>query len=341
MRTVTFKSVVQQIALLANAGSSDSIGTPSNQQSDAIHLLVNRRINEFWHRYWWPFSMRTVFRTFAPIWASTGSYVQGDQVYYFSTNRYYVCTKATSSVTPANSSGVTNTSNWYQLSSSYSAGSYSTTSSYSSGTLVLWLDDGNYYACHTNASAGVLPSDTTKWGLVPRFVKSFSMIASDIEAVDDIQNIFIDDPEANQGALPVNGWTVNNDSITVDTIYQRVWMRYRTRTPDFSGDDWSSTTSYTAGTTVYHDDTGDYWTALLDNTGHTPASGSIYWQVVPFPYDLSRVIVQAVYADMVRRSEQGDRYQQEAAEAERMLGLEIDRYDRQQGQLSRQRVLTR
>ena len=333
MRTVTYKSVANSISLLANSGSSASIGDPSTQEGAAINILINRRAPEYWNRYFWPDLMLTEKRYFRPVWSSVTTYAAGTEVYFHQEQRYYQALKAGVVTTPpTDSAGAVNTSSWYESLPSYSGSDYSVSSAYAPGDVVKYESDGNYYCCHTSAIAGVLPTDTSKWGVLTPFARSVDLTASGFTEIGDIKDIWASDPRVTGFAELVTSWTIQNDYVVIPGSLPYHWIEFRTRAPEWTGSDYSSTTSYSTGDKVYHPDTGSYYEALQAATGQEPSSSSAYWDVIEFPYDLSRVVVQAVYADMLRRSNQNDRYLSEISEAERMLMIEIDRYSRQQQQ---------
>lgn len=342
MRTVTYKSVANNIALLANAGSSATIGAPSGQEFDAINILINRRAPEFWNRYWWPDLMEIEKRYFRPVWAVGTTYAAGTEVYFHQEKRHYQCLKASTVTTPpADSTGATNTSNWYECQATYSGDDYSASTVYSPGTVVYYEATGLYYCCHTTTTAGQDPTTANRWGVLTPFVRSIDLTATGFTEVGDIKDIWDADPRVTSLARPLSGWSIQNDYVVVPAPLPYVWLEFRKRAPEWTGDDYSATASYAVGDKVYHDATGSYYEALQSHSAQTPSSSSAYWDLIEFPHDLSRVVVQAVYADMLRRSNQNDRYMAEMAEAERMLSLEIDRYGRQQQQNSSQRVATR
>ena len=340
MVSVPYKDLVQHVSVLANFGSV-SVGLPSTLNSDAINLLINRRTMEYWRRLFWPDLMRLEKRQFRTSYSAGTTYQYGTEVYYPPTSKYYIAVRTGGFIAqaPATSAGATQTAYWQDSLPAYTGSLWISTSSYTVGTIVQYDQDGEYYACYIAAAPGVLPTNTANWGKLVRFVKSIALVSSGQTTIGDVMEIYSDTPNSSTNWRTTT-WSYQTDQIVVDGDYTVVWLRFRVRPSSYTGAAWVSTTTYAAADQVYYDTTGEFYSSNAGgNLGNTPTVSG--WTKIDYPQDLGRIVAQAVYSDLLRRDGQNDRSIAEHAEAERLLAVEVDRYERQQRQNSILSVGTR
>lgn len=92
MRTIPFRTVLEDVLGLAGY----PYDTASQTQLEMAARFVNRHVRQFWEWGPWPEWTRAEYRPLAETYNETITYVQGDVVYYDTTDTYYVCTAALS-----------------------------------------------------------------------------------------------------------------------------------------------------------------------------------------------------------------------------------------------------
>ena len=98
MRTVTFKSVFEQI--VRRCGLDPAAADFSATRQEMFADFVNLRLRRFLEHAFWPEWMVCEERAFRPEWSATATYEGGDEVYRASEDGYFVALRATTNETP-------------------------------------------------------------------------------------------------------------------------------------------------------------------------------------------------------------------------------------------------
>jgi hypothetical protein len=118
-----------------------------------------------------------------------------------------------------------------------------------------------------------------------------------------------------------------------------VWLYFRVRRPELSGDPWDQTLNYNPGDQVYFiasNGKGNFYNAnQATNPQEDPEDYSQKWDMVKIPYFLRQYLIQGGFADWLTGDGQNDRYDREEAKANVALEFEADKLQRQGGQVRR------
>lgn len=144
------------------------------------------------------------------------------------------------------------------------------------------------------------------------------------------------------------------ETIVVNTPLQSVWIEYRIKRPELTGDVWDASQTYRANTQVYFDSgsgtgtlmpiagyphSGNFYTAsvnILDGTKPPyVGGGNPNWVKVQIPYMFASYISRAIYADFLRSEQQYEDAGKADLDAAAVLEQEYDKELRQQGQIRR------
>jgi hypothetical protein len=136
-------------------------------------------------------------------------------------------------------------------------------------------------------------------------------------------------------ALTADGIRLTGEGSTDDVyVYYRKWC------PDLTGDDYAAATAYAVDDQVYYPTTGDFYRCILTSTGNLPTN-TTYWERQSIPFDFLEYVAHCAYADWLRSEGQDQKAAAQAAtSADRILGSELDKLERQQGVLPPLRIRT-
>ena len=113
---------------------------------------------------------------------------------------------------------------------------------------------------------------------------------------------------------------------TDDDVY--VWSRKQV--PDYSGADYSASTTYSVDDQVFYATTGDYYKCLQSATGQAPTE-TAYWERLTAPYRFLDYCVMSSYADWLRQDDQHAKAEGIQRRADDILLTEQDKLERQEG----------
>lgn len=181
--------------------------------------------------------------------------------------------------------------------------------------------DGLYYRSLQNANTNHAVTQTAWWTAVDAdFVRSVDYAQAGEAALGDVLGVFAADPRTTADVARY-GFYLGGDGVVVEPFEAAsVWLKWQERAPLFSGEDYSSGASYTAGSVVFHG--GDCWLAMTTLNNVTPGTNAS-WVRQAVPEFMWRYAVDAGYAMYLRsenRFEDGGAAQAAAnAEMGRML----------------------
>ncbi len=172
MRTVTYDYVLQRACELTGRVFS----TLTTEESNLFRTFISMSLRSAWECFDWP--EQTVYQQefFAPNYSSSQVYSGGMVVYYPTEQKYYQYVGSINSGNPPTTGGPNGTLNsqfWGEALPYYNGtgGSWSLTTTYSIGDIVLYPEDQEYYQLFGAASAGTLPTDGSYWGKLNKFLR--------------------------------------------------------------------------------------------------------------------------------------------------------------------------
>jgi hypothetical protein len=171
MRTVTYDYVLQRACELTGRVFS----TLTTEESNLFRTFISMSLRSAWECFNWP--EQTVYQQefFAPNYSSATTYSQGTVVYFPTEQIYYQYVGAAASgnaPTLNGPNGTLNSQYWGLAQPDYSStGSWSTTTVYNIGDIVLYPVDQEYYQLFAAVSAGTVPTNTVYWGRLNKFLR--------------------------------------------------------------------------------------------------------------------------------------------------------------------------
>ena len=348
LRTVDAVDVIKGIADLCGLDRENI----STEDFRVIRQSINRRLQTAWEFDLWPELLRVEKRYFRAAYAAATTYTASTatvptEVYFPATGLYYQNVKGSTGVDPANSSGVTNASNWADSSRSYSASNYSAATTYATGDKVFYPTTDRYYILHTAAVAGTLPTDTTKWGILTDFDPYVAYAQTGNTAIGSVFTVYSKNPKTTT-RLDELDWFLSENGVQLVSNVNQVWLEYRIRTPLVYGDNYSSTTVYTAALAqIYYSSTtagyrGNFYDCITTTSaGDSPESAAAKWSVVSVPLIFQRYLELGGHADYLRHTGQPEKADAMEALAVAHLSDQSQLLVGQQGQGSRPLVLSR
>lgn len=138
--------------------------------------------------------------------------------------------------------------------------------------------------------------------------------------------------------------TPNGIELIGPTSTGPVYLYYRLRRPNFSGATFASSTSYTANQTFYYtanNGNANYYTVLSATTpGQTPDTNPTLFSLITIPYVFFEYAVYNSFADWLEVEGQSAKAQAMREHAKEYLMDEVDRQERQQGNIMPWKVYT-
>lgn len=239
---------------------------------------------------------------------------------------YYVLTGS-----PAVGEIPSTSANWAQVIYPYKGNNviavWNTTSAFPQGMLVYYSTNGLYYqSLGSPTAANTLPTNTTYWQKV--------LVPSD--TIRKCWTISENDPLNPSGGPTLNGSVYNSWGGTSYSVIfvegqevpegiflsarspgDQLWVQYTPeRKGSFNASAWVSGSAYTAGQSVYHDPSLNYYYALSDiaNSTTAPNVDTTNWAPVTIPRDLYPFIRDTAVANFLAslKNERYAYYQQRA-----------------------------
>ena len=235
MRTVTYDYVLQRACELTGRVFS----TLTTEESNFFRTFISMNLRSAWECFDWP--EQTVYQQefFAPNYSDAVTYSQGTVVYYPVEQKYYQYVGAANSGNAPTTSGPNGTLNsqyWGLAQASYSgSASWSSTSTYTVGTIVLYPVTQEYYQLYATASAGTVPTNTSYWGRLNKFLRNISQ-TTNVDGttravpIGETFSVWPIDPRVTwrQQEAP---YTFTDDGILVTADLPYVWLEFRKTPP--------------------------------------------------------------------------------------------------------------
>ena len=158
----------------------------------------------------------------------------------------------------------------------------------------------------------------------------------------EVFNVFNKNPRKSTLAA-AQSWSIYDDG--TNTYVQLrddatpVWLEYRIKRPNLTGDTWSSSSTYTLGDQVYFN--GNLYDANTSiGAAESPSTHASKWDLVKIPKIFQAYLIRGVYADYLRATGNNELAAPADQNAEAVLMMESDKLYRQQGQTRKLDVQT-
>lgn len=339
MRTVDYSAVLWGAAALAGLGRAD-VGTAELALFRSFH---DRRLQSSWELHRWPEVCRTEERQFRQDWSGATTYAATTEVFDNASNAYFQSLQGTNLNHAPTIAGVENSAWWAGCRTSYSASDWVSGYTYAVGTQVRNAVDGHFYQCITAHTAGG-SFDVTKFGLLTAFDRyvGYSQAWESNALGEVFYPAWDKDPRLTTKRVGLPFWLSENGAqfTTLKSATVKVWLQFRLRRPELSGEAWDSAATYASGSQVYYLNAamtvGNFYTAnAVTSAGESPATTPSKWDLVQIPYIFRGYLIEAGYADWLTADGQDSKGTKHEGLALGYLELEVDKLTRQQGQVRR------
>jgi len=242
MKTVDFDYVLRQACELTGR-----VYPPTTEEASAFSTYIGMALRQAWEAYDWGDFKLVSQEFFAPDYDSTQTYNSGNFIYFPTEQKYYQCVQNTTvgiSPTSNGPNGQLNSANWSEALPDYagvSAGTWSSSTSYTQGQIVLWAYDQNYYQCIVSSSGTTSPSNTAVWGMLNPFIRTISETADNngtarTNIIGEVMAVYSVNPEVAWKQRLLNFSFYNGDILIGDQL-PYVWVEYRIAPTNFSSGD--------------------------------------------------------------------------------------------------------
>lgn len=338
MRRVTYKSV-----LVATAGLWTGEQAPSAQDAAVMNVFINSRAREFWESFWWPEVMVAERRQFRPDWLIGTTYgapsaTAAVEVYYPPARKYYQSLRAGNTgnapATLVGSDYVENSDWWAVSTEDYSGDDWATGKVFTvvdgQGMITRNPADNRYYQCFTAHTAGAT-FDGTKFGVLTPFVRSIDLEQAGQTKIGEARFVWDLDPNVfRRWACREQRFDLMTEGLVVRGCLPVVYVEFRKRPPSWTGDAYSSVTTYAADGQVYDGTTGDFYRSLVNGNLNNAVTDTTKWERIDFPYVLSECVRQGAFADLLRTEKDTEGFAIEDQEAKRLRDVAVTLVERQQ-----------
>ena len=331
MRKLTFSNVLHGVAQLAGL-DRDNLSTSEFKR---IRDLSDARLALAWESGEWPDTLLVEKRKFRPLWSSATTYAQNAEVYYAPEDKYY------QSLTSSNTGNLpTDKSKWADSGESPSGDTWESSKAYALGDTVKYSTDGEHYWCisaHTSSSS-ITPESSSYWTKLIAFDRYIAYEQTGETKIGEFLALFSKDPR-NLSANKEYSYELTGLGAHVVSDVTQVWVKGRKYRPTLSGDTYSSSSTYSASSQVYHN--GNFYESNASvAVNESPETAASKWDIVEIPYIFQGYLIRGVYADYLRATGNNELASPADADAEAMLTIEADKLLRQQGQVKRLNVFS-
>ena len=331
MRKLTFARVLQGVAQLAGL-DRDNLST---SEFARIRDLADGRLALAWESGYWPDTLGYDKRTFRALWDSSTTYAAGTEVYYVPEDKYYFATVG------SNTGNLpTDNTKWGESSEAPSGNDWVTGTAYVAGDKSRYDVDDKYYWCYVShtSSGSITPQSSSYWTELVPFDRYIAYAQSGETAIAEALGVFKKDPR-NLTANKEYSYLLSSTGVQVLDNVNKVWLKFRKRRPELTGDPFSATTAYASGDQIYFG--GQFYDANTSTLGgESPTTTAASWDIVDVPYIFQNYLIRGAYSDYLRATGNNELAAQADSDAEAVIGVEADKLLRQQGQVERVNVST-
>lgn len=236
MRTVSYDYVLQRACELTGRVFS----TLTTEEANLFRTFISMSLRSAWECFNWP--EQTVYQQefFEPNYNAATTYSQGTVVYYPVEKKYYQYVGASSSGNAPTLNGPNGTLNsqfWGLARPTYSStgGDWSTSTTYSIGNIVLYPETQEFYQLYAAASAGTLPTNTSYWGRLNKFLRYIDQqtnVDGTTRAVEigETFSVWPNDPRVTWRQREP-AYTLTDLGILIEEELPFVWIEFRKSPP--------------------------------------------------------------------------------------------------------------
>lgn len=314
-----------------------------------FRLFHGDRLQRLWELRDWPELCPAEKRYFRDPYAAGTSYAAAAEVYFPGPQQYYqmLRTGGVSGQAPAAFDGVnwaTNLAYWAESQTGYNAEAYDSTATYVQGDQVYYSVTDRFYQLFAATSTGVLPTDTSRWGVLTEFDRYVAWAQTGRTAFDQAFHAWDRDPRNFGEARELTAFLSEHGAQVLENV-AFCWLEFRRRVPTLKGDAYSATATYAADDQVYFSGgslRGNFYDCLAATAaGESPLTTPAKWSLVEIPFTFRGVLIHGAAADYARPDGNlsiADREERLAREAQEQA---VTTFDAQAAHLHRTTVLTR
>jgi hypothetical protein len=307
---------------------------------------IDLSIGEAWNSEWWQFLMRGEYRYFRLLWSAASSYDKGDEVYDAATQQYFQCLRDAvtgAGQSPTDSAGDERSDYWALCKPSYAGSNWSSASvAYAVGDIIYYPVDDLYYQCHTaNTSSTTLTPDAAggdeRWGALAPFVRYVEFAQAGKTLIGDVMDVKDSNPRVTRRWKSIDKETLEDRVYVLDNV-KRVWLDFRLRRPQLTGNFYDETEAYAVGAQVYFTPStagavGNFYDCVATaSAGDTPETDADKWDLVELPQAFEGFLIWSAYSKLLTSEDEPEERQRAISMAEGYLLLETDRKYRQAGE---------
>ena len=335
MLRIAYADVLRKVEALY-LGSRNEVGV---EHAPALQTHLNTAAGQLWEQFFWPEWTLSEQRHFRQSWSAATTYgaptaTSAVERYHVRSGKYFQSLRAANTGNaPMDDEGVENSEWWAESQSNYSGDDYDA-GDFAVGDKVRNPDDNRFYQCHT-AHTGTATFDSTKFGILTAFKRSIDYAQSwETNAIGAARRIYDKDPEVYFGAAQRIHFNLGS-SIFVAGDQAVVWVQFRRRAPQWTGELYSATTTYALAAQAQDNaETGDqdfYKSLAAGNLGNA-LTDATKWERIDFPWVLRDAAARAAYSEALRGDGQTEKALIEMVEAVKLADKEFEKIDRQQSQ---------
>lgn len=350
MQTVDFQTLLQKTWGLLTGVTTD----PDVADYPGLLGYFDLSLGEIWDLEQWPELTKDEQRQMRDSYDPNATYQAGAEVLFVDSQLYYVAVRSggfTNQPPATLSSGayVTNTAYWAQaFTQPANATNYDATRDYNVGDQFFYPSTQKVYQCHTAASAGTLPTNTSYFGEVPRF-DPYVAYEQTINGVvqTKIGDVFLVTTDSTRISMKYREvrWQLSEDGIQFPAGAARcaapatVWVQFRERRPLLSGAVLDTTKAYATGAQVYFVPSvgnGNLYDCVTSaSAGETPDSAPAKWSVVQIPLRFQGYLIWSAYSKALVADGQPEKSSGAQQMADKYLAIETKKLYEVQGQQNR------
>jgi len=335
MLRIAYADVLRKVEALY-LGSRNEVGV---EHAPALQTHLNTAAGQLWEQFFWPEWTLTEQRQFRQSWSAATTYgaptaTSAVERYHVRSGKYFQSLRAANTGNaPMDDNGVENSQWWAESQSSYTGDNYGARA-FAAGDKVRNQDDNRFYQCHT-AHAGTATFDAAKFGILTAFKRSIDYAQSwETNAIWAVRRIHGKDPEVYFGAANRIHFQLSS-SILVAGNQAVVWVQFRRRAPQWTGELYNAATTYALNAQVQDNvETGDqdFFKSLAAGNLGNALTDATKWERIDFPWVLRDAAARAAYSEALRGDGQADKAIVEMRVAIDLADKEFEKIDRQQSQ---------
>ncbi len=267
-----------------------------------------------------PFLRRVEQRRYRLAWDSGTTYAAGDERFHIRSGVYVQALRASTGQEPYDAAGTLNSAYWQPCGKSYSGADWTDTTVLATvGTIYRYPVNGLYYALHTAAPTGTVPTNTSYFGVLTPFDPYVPYELTGYNTIDTCWEVTNANPNVTSALVRYKHFASRNGiQVIADPLPTEPWLTYKMRPARLRGIPFDATATYAATEQVFYYTvangvvTGDFYDVVTaTSAGQTPDSHPAKFTKVEIPRHLNLFLKHAAAAAWFR--DQGNRGAEAAA----------------------------